>query len=311
MRPAVGARERQLHEPAGARVRPRPRVPPRVARHDRGDGELGARQQQPRADRHQQPAVRSLPGPAERVPHPRPDVRLLVRQRPAERGELRVPQPQLARLGRADRLELQPGRSGRDVDADRLDRRLDPGERGLNWTDPTYVCTDTGIRGVGGTNGPNSQLWSALADLEGEIRDFPINWEGPGAPFAGAPPQGIVYQQGNIDKYDIIGFAFLRSSTSSPSTRRRAASGSAKTKNNRPGRVDERRPDARTSTRSPTRTRVAGVPEPDARRPADEPRRDEGAPTDPACCTLGVDYTYDAVTREISWQGAVPRGHER
>ena len=37
-----------------------------------------------------------------------------------------------------------------------------PASVDLNWTDPTYVCTDTGIRGVGGKNGPNSQLWNAL-----------------------------------------------------------------------------------------------------------------------------------------------------
>ena len=79
----------------------------------------------------------------------------------------------------------------------------------LRYTDPTYVCTDTGIRGVGGKNGPNSQVWNALATLEGQSRDFPINWEGPGSPEPGAPSQGTIYQQGNIDKYDIIGFASL------------------------------------------------------------------------------------------------------
>ena len=86
----------------------------------------------------------------------------------------------------------------------------------LNWKYPTYVCTDTGIRGVGGKNGPNSQVWSALNSLIGQTRDFPINWEGCGtAPFtpcppvADAPPQGTIYKQGNIDKYDIIGFGSM------------------------------------------------------------------------------------------------------
>ncbi len=86
----------------------------------------------------------------------------------------------------------------------------------LNWKYPTYVCTDTGIRGVGGKNGPNSQVWSALNDLIGQTRDFPINWEGCGsAPFTpcppvpGAPSQGTIYKQGNIDKYDIIGFGSM------------------------------------------------------------------------------------------------------
>ena len=87
----------------------------------------------------------------------------------------------------------------------------------LNWTNPTYVCTDTGIRGVGGKGGPNSQVWSAFADLVGETRDFPINWEGCGpAPSTPCPPpgsavsQGTVYQNGNIDKYDIVGFAAMQ-----------------------------------------------------------------------------------------------------
>ena len=48
-----------------------------------------------------------------------------------------------------------------------------------------------------------------LQDLEGQTRDFPINWEGPGAPIPGAPEQGTVYQNSQIHKYDIIGFAFL------------------------------------------------------------------------------------------------------
>ncbi|HEX6264513.1 MAG TPA: pilus assembly protein TadG-related protein, partial [Actinomycetota bacterium] len=77
-----------------------------------------------------------------------------------------------------------------------------PASVSLNWTQPTYVCTDSGIRGVGGKNGPNSQLWGALHDLIGQTRDFPINWEGPGEPITGAPSQGMVFQQGNIDKYD-------------------------------------------------------------------------------------------------------------
>src|SRR5256885_733698 len=86
----------------------------------------------------------------------------------------------------------------------------------LNWKYPTYVCTDTGIRGVGGKNGPNSQVWSALDSLICQTRDFPINWEGCGtAPFTPCPPvsdapsQGTIYKQGNIDKYDIIGFGSM------------------------------------------------------------------------------------------------------
>jgi Flp pilus assembly protein TadG len=86
----------------------------------------------------------------------------------------------------------------------------------LNWRYPTYVCNDTGIRGVGGKGGPNSQVWSAFASLEGQTKDFPINWEGCGTPSVPcAPPgspiaQGTVYQSGQIDKYDIVGFAAMR-----------------------------------------------------------------------------------------------------
>jgi Flp pilus assembly protein TadG len=86
----------------------------------------------------------------------------------------------------------------------------------LNWRYPTYVCTDTGIRGVGGKGGPNSQVWSAFAGLKGQTKDFPINWEGCGSPVLPcAPPgspivQGTVYKSGQIDKYDIVGFAAMR-----------------------------------------------------------------------------------------------------
>jgi hypothetical protein len=59
-------------------------------------------------------------------------------------------------------------------------------------------------------------VWSALNALIGQTRDFPINWEGCGSapftpcpPVADAPPQGTIYQQGNIDKYDIIGFGSM------------------------------------------------------------------------------------------------------
>jgi Flp pilus assembly protein TadG len=80
-----------------------------------------------------------------------------------------------------------------------------PASVSLNWTDPTYVCSDSGIKGVGS----GSQVWSALKALQGSTRDFPINWEGPGAPVTGAPVQGTVWANNTIDKYDIIGFAAL------------------------------------------------------------------------------------------------------
>jgi Flp pilus assembly protein TadG len=80
-----------------------------------------------------------------------------------------------------------------------------PASVSINWTDPTYVCSDSGLKGVGS----GSQVWSALKALQGSTRDFPINWEGPGSPMAGAPPQGTIWANNTIDKYDIIGFAAL------------------------------------------------------------------------------------------------------
>jgi Flp pilus assembly protein TadG len=106
-----------------------------------------------------------------------------------------------------------------------------PASVALNWTDPTYVCTETGIRGVQnaslncpnpGNQGNQSSVWEALECLAvvHAVRDFPINWEGcgnpiaPCPPVAGAPSQGTVYtgSPGNptIDKYDIIGFASMK-----------------------------------------------------------------------------------------------------
>lgn len=104
-----------------------------------------------------------------------------------------------------------------------------PASVSLNWVDPTYVCTETGIKGVSNAslacNNPSnpSTPWIALQCLadEGAIRDFPLNWRGPGAPpytdpITGqvAPPQGTLMtgSPGNptVDKYDIIGFASMK-----------------------------------------------------------------------------------------------------
>jgi hypothetical protein len=73
----------------------------------------------------------------------------------------------------------------------------------LNWLEPTYVCSTGGLKG-------NSHPWDELLKLKGEVRDFPITWEGPGSPGFGAPPQGYVLHSGSILKYDVIGFAALR-----------------------------------------------------------------------------------------------------
>jgi hypothetical protein len=177
----------------------------------------------------------------------------------------------------------------------------------IHWTNPTYVCTDTGIRGVGGKNGPNSQVWSALDDLIGDRRDFPINWEGPGSPVAGAPSQGTVYKNGFIDKYDIIGFADMEIVDVLSVNETQGGTGNCSTKNNSPFTW--------TSTGQTLQLDTIDDQTPGWQGPC--PTRDADSITnlvvtkaknnDPACCTLGVHYTYDSTTRTITWIGSVPK----
>jgi len=181
-----------------------------------------------------------------------------------------------------------------------------PASVALRWTDPTYVCTDTGIRGVGGKNGPNSQLWSAMVDLEGQTRDFPINWEGPGAPpVAGAPEQGMVYQQGNIDKYDIIGFASLTIVDVVSVDEAEGGVGTCRTKNNSPVSWSTLDQTLQLDSISSATSGWQGCP---TRRPDDivNVLVTKAKPSDPPCCTAGIDYTFDYLSRTITWIGTVP-----
>jgi Flp pilus assembly protein TadG len=176
----------------------------------------------------------------------------------------------------------------------------------LNWTDPTYVCTDTGIRGVGGKNGPNSQLWRALADLQGQTRDFPINWEGPGAPIAGAPEQGTVYLQGNIDKYDIIGFASLTIIDVVSVDEAEGGVGNCETKNSNPISWTTTDQSLDLDTISSTTSGWQGCP---TSVPADAISNVtliRAKQNDPPCCTADVNYTYDESTHTITWKNPVP-----
>ena len=177
----------------------------------------------------------------------------------------------------------------------------------LDWTDPTYVCTETGIRGVGGDNGPNSQVWRALDALRGQVRDFPINWEGPGEPVPGAPSQGTVYNNGNIDKYDIIGFAFLRIERVLD---RDEASGTppvtCETKQNAPMVWTSVQRELDLDTVTTASGWQGSCP---TSVPVDEITNvtvSQVKQSDPACCTLGVDHAYDAAARTIQWLGEVP-----
>jgi Putative Flp pilus-assembly TadE/G-like len=173
----------------------------------------------------------------------------------------------------------------------------------LNWTDPTYVCTDTGIRGVGGKGGPNSQVWSALNDLIGETRDFPINWEGPGAPpIDDAPPQGTVYQQGNIDKYDIIGFASLTIVDVVSRDDAEGGVGNCTTKNPDPYHWTTTGQTLDLNTIDSSTSGWQGCPN----RIADDITSvtvTRAKNNDPPCCAPGVDYQYDPLTRTITWLG--------
>lgn len=74
----------------------------------------------------------------------------------------------------------------------------------MNWPAPTYVCRDTGMA---------VPVWEELADLAGEVRQFPVN-DPTGIAGAG---HGQVDMSGALcpppcspHKYDIIGFAELR-----------------------------------------------------------------------------------------------------
>src|SRR4029078_4172430 len=73
----------------------------------------------------------------------------------------------------------------------------------INWLEPTYVCSTGGLKG-------NSNPWVELGKLQGQVRDFPITWEGPQSPCCNAPPQGYVLHGTAILKYDVIGFAAMK-----------------------------------------------------------------------------------------------------
>ena len=175
----------------------------------------------------------------------------------------------------------------------------------LNWIDPTYVCSDSGIRGVGGDSGPNSQIWGALHDLIGETRDFPINWEGPGAPTGTAPPQGTVYRNGNIDKYDIIGFAEMTIVDVLNRDEASGGTGTCTTRNGSPYTWNDGQRTLQLDSISVATSGWQGCP---IRTPTDTISNVAltNTPSGPACCTLGVHYTYDAVSRTVTWLGAVP-----
>ncbi len=180
-----------------------------------------------------------------------------------------------------------------------------PASVSLNWTEPTYVCSDSGIRGVGGTSGPHGQLWGALHDLIGETRDFPINWEGPGAPIFGAPDQGTVYNNGQIHKYDIIGFAFLTIVDVVNVNEAEGGVGTCETKNNSPITWTTTGQTLELNTITAGNSAWTGCPSSTPDEITGDPVVTRARNNDPPCCTPGVDYTYDSATRTITWLGTV------
>jgi hypothetical protein len=181
-----------------------------------------------------------------------------------------------------------------------------PASVALNWTDPTYVCTETGIKGVGGKHGMNSQLWHAIEALEGEIRDFPINWEGPGAPIPGAPEQGTVYKDAerlDIDKFDIIGFASLRIVDVLSVDETEGGVGTCATKNNSPVTWTATGQTLNLNTITSGTSGWQGCPSSTPDQITGDPVLTKAKNNDPACCTPGVDYSYDPATRTITWLG--------
>jgi hypothetical protein len=199
-----------------------------------------------------------------------------------------------------------------------VDGRL-PASVSINWTDPTYVCTEPGIKGVGGKGGANSsQLWRAMEDLAEEqaIRDFPISWEGPGSPLPGtAPPQGIVCKSGSvatgdcdIDKFDVIGFASLKIINVQGVSETQGGVGTCSTMNNAPisWTTTGQTLDLNTVSDQTPGWDGKDCPEtiPDS---IGDPVLTPSKNVDQPCCTPGVDYNYDPSTRTITWMNETPK----
>jgi Flp pilus assembly protein TadG len=182
----------------------------------------------------------------------------------------------------------------------------DPASVVLNWTLPTYVCSSAGFH----TGGSSQQGFDALRQLKGQVRDFPIIWEGWGIPSGSSTAQGSIYQSNRIDKYDVIGFAALKIIDV---LRRNDVAGTPEqngtcvTKNNNPVSWTSVGQTLQLDSISSASSSWQDCP---PTTPADAITNvvvTKAKNPDPPCCTLGVDYTYDAGTRTITWIGATPK----
>jgi Putative Flp pilus-assembly TadE/G-like len=177
----------------------------------------------------------------------------------------------------------------------------------LYWTEPTYVCSDSGIRGVGGKDGPNGQLWNAVHDLIGETKDFPINWEGWGVPTGyDAPEQGMIFQNSQIHKYDIIGFAFLTIVDVVSVHEANGGIGTCETRPNNPvvwTAVDQTLDLNTITDQTAGWTGCPGtIPSSIMRPPSPDFLLMPDHPQDPIPVE-GTDYTFDETARTITWHG--------
>jgi Flp pilus assembly protein TadG len=157
---------------------------------------------------------------------------------------------------------------------------------------PTYVCVDTGH---------SSRDWADLKDQEGQLKLFPVN-----------DCSGQLNKSGTVvpcpstpDKYDIIGFTTLMilhtykgndplaigspgpsgTCTVDPYTFFAAGAGT---------QLD-------LDTVTSTTANSSGCPTSTATATYSGLTLDRVSGKDPACCTPGVDYTYDATQHLITW----------
>jgi Flp pilus assembly protein TadG len=145
-------------------------------------------------------------------------------------------------------------------------------ELGLNYPDPTYVCS---------TSGNRSSDWVTLATRIGDVLLFPINDQDNEIDTGSNPP--------SVDKYDVIGFASLKLLDVIDGNQAGGQSGSCAFTRNFPnaspldlvttGQLQSCLPSTWSAANGDTITNI------------------QLKGNQPACCTLGTDYT---VTTDVN-----------
>lgn len=100
--------------------------------------------------------------------------------------------------------DVQPGDNcnnagGANLLRDWINGSASVGQLLLNYPFASYVCVDGGLRG-----NVSAAVWGEVTKLIGQTRDFPINGVSP------ADGGVQILQNGQVDKYNIIGFAHLK-----------------------------------------------------------------------------------------------------